>query len=131
MIYRLDPTAQAILHTHSIPGVVLSRVRATAESVRLEGYEMLKIFPGITTHATFVELPILPNDQDMVALAAMLQVRLALQQPIVPAFYIRGHGLYAWGKTMPDAENIVEAVEYLLSCEWEQQKLTGGMLCAN
>ena len=44
----------------------------------------------------------------------------------VPAFYIRGHGLYAWGPTMEAAEMMVEACEFLLACAWEEWQAHGG-----
>jgi len=50
---------------------------------------------------------------------------LASQTPLLPAFYIRGHGLYAWGGTMAQAEACVEACEFLLACALEELKLKG------
>jgi methylthioribulose-1-phosphate dehydratase len=123
LIYAVDPTAGGILHTHSIPGVVLSRALRGAHAIVLEGYELLKIFPGIDTHDARVALPLVENGQDMAAMAAILRPLLFAQDPLVPAFYIRGHGLYAWGKTLEEAEHVTEAVEYLLACEWETLKL--------
>jgi methylthioribulose-1-phosphate dehydratase len=123
LIYALDGGAGGVLHTHSVTGVVLSRALADADAIGFDGYEMLKIFPGIDTHATSLAIPLVDNSQDMAALAAALRPRIAAQDPIVPAFYIRGHGLYAWGRDLAEAENMVEAVEYLLACEWEAMKL--------
>ncbi|RZM07820.1 MAG: methylthioribulose 1-phosphate dehydratase [Sphingomonas sp.] len=123
LVYAVDPTAGGVLHTHSITGVVLSRALAGAQAIVLDGYELLKVFPGVETHATRVAIPLVENSQDMMAMAETLRPLLAAQNPIIPAFYIRGHGLYAWGRTLAEAENVVEAVEYLLACEWETLKL--------
>ncbi len=123
LIYALDPSAGGILHTHSVTGVVLSRALGGAGEIVFDGYELLKVFPGIDTHAARVAIPLVENSQDMAALAAVLRPLLAAQDPLVPAFYIRGHGLYAWGRTIAEAEHVVEAVEYLLACEWEMLKL--------
>jgi methylthioribulose-1-phosphate dehydratase len=123
LIYARDRGAGSVLHTHSVTGVVLSRALTDADRMVFDGYEMLKIFPGVETHATSVAIPLVDNSQDMAALAATLRSLLAAQDPIVPAFYIRGHGLYAWGANIAEAENMVEAVEYLLACEWETMKL--------
>ncbi len=125
LIYAVDPSANTILHTHSVPGVVLSRKLAVADAIILSGYELLKIYPGIDTHATSVAMPLVENSQDMVALAEQLRPVLAAQSPLLPAFYIRGHGLYAWGPTMAAAEMIAEGSEYLLACEWEAMKAEG------
>ncbi|MFM7377606.1 MAG: methylthioribulose 1-phosphate dehydratase [Erythrobacter sp.] len=123
LVYELDASAGAVLHTHSVSGTVLSR--ALGDAIVLTGYELLKIFPGNDTHDTSIALPLVDNSQDMAALAEELRPLIAAQQPIVPAFYIRGHGLYAWGPTMDAAENMVEAVEFLLTCAWEELKHKG------
>jgi methylthioribulose-1-phosphate dehydratase len=125
LVYTLDPAAGAVLHTHSIAGTVLSRALAGAEAITLAGYELLKIYPGIATHEASIALPLVDNSQDMAALADELRPRLAAQSPMLPAFYIRGHGLYAWGSTLEQAENIVEASEFLIACEWEALKRQG------
>ena len=126
MVYAQDPDAGAVLHTHSIAGTVLTRALAAENAIRLTGYELLKAFPGIATHATTVALPLVDNSQDMAGLAEQLGPILASRSPIVPAFYIRGHGLYAWGPGIEAAENIVEACEFLLQCAWEEWKAGGG-----
>lgn len=123
LIYAVDPGAGGILHTHSVTGVVLSRALRDASEIVFDGYELLKVFPGIDTHASRVAIPLIDNGQDMAAMAEKLRPLLAAQDPVVPAFYIRGHGLYAWGGTIAEAEHVVEAVEYLLACEWEMLKL--------
>jgi methylthioribulose-1-phosphate dehydratase len=126
LIYALDGTASAVLHTHSVAGTVLSRALAGREGIALSGYELLKAFPGITTHETTVTLPLVDNSQDMAALARLLAPWLQRQAPPIPAFYIRGHGLYAWGPTIEAAEMVVEACEFLLCCAWEEWKAQGG-----
>jgi methylthioribulose-1-phosphate dehydratase len=123
LIYELDAGAGAVLHTHSVSGTVLSR--AVSDAIVLTGYELLKIFPGIHTHETTVSIPLVDNSQDMEALATVLRPMLAAQRPIMPAFYIRGHGLYGWGPTMVAAENMIEAIEFLLICAWEELKREG------
>jgi methylthioribulose-1-phosphate dehydratase len=125
-VYAQDPDAGAVLHTHSVAGTVLSRALAGEDAIRLTGYELLKVFPGIETHDTTIHLPLVDNTQDMAALARQLAPILSAQSPILPAFYIRGHGLYAWGPTMEAAETIVEACEFLLQCAWEEWKAQGG-----
>jgi len=126
LVYAIDPGAGAVLHTHSVAGTVLSRALAGEDAIVLEGYEVAKIFPGVTTHDARIAMPLVDNSQDMSALADELRPILATQTPLLPAFYIRGHGLYAWGPTMDAAEHVVEASEFLLSCAWEELKLRGG-----
>jgi methylthioribulose-1-phosphate dehydratase len=125
LIYEAVPGVGAVLHTHSVAGTVLSRARRGVENITFAGYEMLKVYPGVTTHEASVALPLIENSQDMPALAERLQPLLETGAPPLPAFYIRGHGLYAWGPTLAAAENIVEGSEFLLACEWERLKAQG------
>jgi methylthioribulose-1-phosphate dehydratase len=121
MAYRIFADAQAVLHTHSIPAVVVSR--RIGETLRLEGYELLKAFPGVTTHETAVELPVFDNSQDIAALAVKVAAALIVQP--APAFVIRDHGLYGWGTSMAEAIKVVEAAETLIAMELEQMQLEG------
>lgn len=125
LVYAVDAGAGACLHTHSVAGTVLSRALAGQDHIALADYELLKIFPGIATHEGSVAMPLVDNSQDMVALAAELRPILEAQEHLLPAFYIRGHGLYAWGPTIAAAENVVEACEFLIACAWEETKLKG------
>lgn len=121
MIYQTHPGAQAVLHTHSIPAVVISR--RIGPSLRLAGYELLKAFPGVDTHAASVTLPVFDNSQDMDALAA--EVAAVLTARPAPAFLIRDHGLYGWGASLDEALRVVEAAETLIACELAQLSLEG------
>ncbi|MCD8563371.1 MAG: methylthioribulose 1-phosphate dehydratase [Alphaproteobacteria bacterium] len=117
-IYRLFPETNAILHVHSVPGAVLTRL--TQGDVVLEGYEMLKIFPGIDTHDVRITLPVVPNSQDMDELSAALEDKIKAG---VPAYLIRDHGFYVWAPDMEHCVNMCEALEYLLACEVETLKI--------
>jgi methylthioribulose-1-phosphate dehydratase len=124
LLYRLYPRVNAVLHVHSVASVVLSRHRPEASEIRLEGYEMLKAFPGIETHEAAIALPLLENSQDIPALARQVEARLQAH-PGVPAYLIRGHGAYAWGADLDEAERVVESLEHLLQCELETRRLQG------
>ena len=89
--------------------------------MRLEGYELLKAFSGNTTHEMAVELPVLPNTQDMHTLAALVDA--LLDQRCMWGYLIDGHGLYAWGRDMAEARRHLEAFEFLLGCELELRRL--------
>src|SRR5580658_4713885 len=125
-VYRLYPATHAVLHVHSVASITLTRLLPSAADVVLEGYETLKIFPGIHTHETRVAIPVLNNSQDMPELAVELESRLAQLQPPPCAFLLRGHGIYAWGATVDEAEHLVEALEQLLSCELEALRVGRG-----
>ena len=115
-IYRMFPQAGAVLHGHSPEAVGLSRAAADADHWVFRGHEMLKVFPGIATHEAEVRLPIVDNSQDMRVIEAA--VRPALLAPgAAPAYLIRSHGLYAWGKDVDEAERVLEGVEWLIAAE--------------
>jgi methylthioribulose-1-phosphate dehydratase len=118
-VYRLYTRVQAVLHVHSTPSITLTRLLPRGSDVVLEGYETLKILPGVTTHDTRVVIPVFENSQDMPALARVVEARLMTLQPAPSAFLLRGHGVYAWGATVEEAEHVVEALELLMSCELE------------
>jgi methylthioribulose-1-phosphate dehydratase len=115
-IYRLFPEAGAVLHGHSPQAVGLSRAAADADGWVLAGHEMLKAYPGHTTHEAAVRLPIVDNSQDMAVIEAA--IRPALLAPgAIPAYLIRSHGLYAWGKDVDEAERVLEATEWMIAAE--------------
>lgn len=115
LIYKTFENAACVLHTHSPQATVISMASSDATSLRFAGYEILKAFPGIHTHESEVYLPIFDNSQDIDALAQ--QVRENLRAFNIPAFLIRGHGLYVWGDSLDAANRHIEAVEFLLTCE--------------
>jgi methylthioribulose-1-phosphate dehydratase len=124
-LYRLFPRVNAVLHVHSVPAVALSRYLAEAGQLVLEGYEMLKALPGVTTHETRISVPVFDNSQDTTALAASVTKRLR-QQPSPPAYLIRGHGINTWGASLDEAERIFEAFDHLLTCELQTRQLQRG-----
>ena len=115
-IYRMFPEVSAVLHGHSPEAVGLSRAAHELDEWVFRGHEMLKVFPGTTTHEAEVRLPIVENSQDMRQIEAA--VRPALLAPgAAPAYLIRSHGLYAWGKDVDEAERVLEGVEWLIAAE--------------
>lgn len=124
LIYKLFGEVNAILHTHSIPLTVLSMLDPKLNVITFEGYELQKGFPGVRTHTGKITLPIFDNAQDMVALAGMVEKFFRAAGPeATPAFILRGHGLYGWAGDMSSAKKLVEAAEFMLSCELEKLKI--------
>jgi methylthioribulose-1-phosphate dehydratase len=121
-LYRLYPRVQAVLHVHSVAAVALTRLSPDGTRFSLQGYEMLKAFPGVTTHEARVDIPVFDNSQDTPALARSIATRLAGDPP-PPAYLIRGHGLNAWGESLEEAERVLEALEHLLACELQTWQL--------
>ena len=115
-LYRRFPDAGAVLHSHSPQAVGLSRVFPAASGWTLAQHEMLKVYPGIATHDLSRILPIVDNSQDMAVIDAAIAPRL-LDADALPAYLIRGHGLYGWGADMAEAERVIEATEWLIAAE--------------
>jgi methylthioribulose-1-phosphate dehydratase len=120
-IYRRFPEVNVVLHTHSHNQTVASRLFAATGHVRLEGFELIKAFAGQSTHETTLDVPVLANSQDIAALAARVE-RLTYAGPLW-GYLIDGHGMYAWGRDMPEARRHLEAFEFLLACELDLRRL--------
>jgi methylthioribulose-1-phosphate dehydratase len=101
---------------------VLSRADAKQGFVELHGFEMHKSLRGQTTHESTVRLPVFANDQDTARLAEHVEAKLSPDPP-VPGYLLAGHGLYAWGATMVDAQRHLEGLEFLLQCGLEERRL--------
>jgi methylthioribulose-1-phosphate dehydratase len=120
-LYRRFPDVGCVLHTHSLIQTVASRLYAGACRARFEDYELIKAFRGQATHATEMDVPVLPNSQHIPNLVA--QVDVLLDAGPLWGYLIEGHGLYAWGADMAEARRHLESFEFLLSCELETRKL--------
>ena len=121
-IYRRFPDANAVLHTHSRAQTVASRLYAQAGVMPLEGYELLKVIAGHTTHATRLDVPVFPNTQHMPDLVADVDAWIQADKPLY-GYLIEGHGIYTWGRDMAETERHIEAFEFLIDCELELRRL--------
>jgi methylthioribulose-1-phosphate dehydratase len=117
--YRRFPDAGAVLHGHSIANTVLSR--AAGDHITLAGYELLKAFPGLATHEDQVVLPVFDNDQDIARLQSVVEARWNGLKEIPPGYVLRGHGIYVWGRDMDSALIRMEALEFMLECEFHER----------
>lgn len=114
-LYALFPETMCIVHSHSVYSVLQSMKNETA--VSLSGYEVLKGFEGIKTHETTVQVPVFDNTQDMPAFSETLEQEKS--RLTVPAFIMRQHGTYAWGKSLFEAKRHLETAEYLFEVDWK------------
>jgi len=122
-VYRRRPEIGVVLHTHSRTQSVASRLFAREGVVRLEGWELQKAITGYTTHESVLEIPVFPNTQHMPELEARVDAWLDAGRPL-HAYLIDGHGIYAWGRDMPEARRHLEALEFLLGCELDLRRLS-------
>ena len=113
-------TAGAVLHTHSFNGSVLSELHQVAGQITIEGWEMLKGLAGIDTHNTTIHLPIIGNNQNLKVLSKEASKYL---DDAPSALLVAGHGLYAWGDDLFQAQRHTEIIEFLLELTWRQTLL--------
>ncbi len=102
--------AGAVLHTHSIWSTIISD--GAEHGVAIEGYEMLKGLDGVTSHEHREWLPVFENTQDWAGAAPEVEGFLT-EHPDTHGFLIRRHGLYTWGRDLPEAKRHVETLEFL------------------
>ena len=114
--------ANAVLHSHSQAGTLLSQWALPRGELILKDLEMLKGLENIQTHACSVGLPVLANDQDLQRLSAAAAPRLAAAPQ---GLLIAGHGLYAWGRDLFAANRHLQILEFLLEQRWRQLLLQG------
>jgi len=118
-LYRVSAETNAIVHTHTVYNTILSERYLAQGYLRLAGYELLKAIDGYTTHESVLDVPVFANTQYIDALAAEFVQRYA-SEPTMKAYLISGHGLYTWGKTVEEAKRQLEALEFLLECEYRK-----------
>jgi len=125
-IYCRFPDANAVLHTHSRNQTVASRFYADRGVIRFEGWELQKAISGYTTHESALDVPVFANTQDMNVLVREVDAWLDAGKPL-SGYLIDGHGIYTWGKDMPETRRHLEAFEFLLACELDLTRLRGEM----
>ena len=112
-LYEMFPEMNCVLHTHSVPGTVLSFELIKEKQIHFEGFEILKGLEGNPTHDLKETLPIVPNSQTMSDILHSMSGRFTGN---VHGFLISGHGLYTWGKNIAEAKRHIETFEFLFEC---------------
>jgi methylthioribulose-1-phosphate dehydratase len=112
--------AKAVLHTHSKYSVFFSRKYLKQGKVVVSGFEMQKIFDGVKTHDSTIEIPVFKNSQEMPDIIAEFDKYLE-KNPMPPAYLIDGHGIYSWAKTVLHAKQKLEALEHLLELKYMEE----------
>ena len=123
-IYRRFADANAVLHTHSRAQTVASRLFASRGVVRFEGWELQKAITGYMTHESTLDLPVFANTQDMSELVREVDAWIDAGKPL-SGYLIDGHGIYTWGRDMPETRRHLEAFEFLLASELDLWRLRG------
>ena len=104
--------ASCILHTHSVWSTFLTDVRSESDGLEIEGYEMLKGLSNVRTHEHSEWIPIVANSQNYPELSLQTD-EILNANPGIHAILLRRHGMYTWGKDIPEAMRHVEVLEFL------------------
>jgi len=113
LLYQKNPDVGAVLHVHG-PNATIASLCFDDEVV-IEGFELLKAFEGIQTHDVSISVPIIDNHQEMAVLCERVSAVLDSSKRQYGVL-IRGHGLYAWGRSISDTLRHLEAFEFLFTC---------------
>ena len=113
-LYRLFPDARACLHGHIVDTCLAAdRAKQGAKNLRLPPIEMLKGF-DIWQQNPKVDLPLFENTLDVAKIAHEIEKRFRKTKPPLTALMIRSHGPTVWGKSLQEAYNRFEILEFLL-----------------
>ena len=97
--------AKAVFHVHTANSTLLSM----QNEIEFSGLEMLKAL-GFKTHDVKINIPIIENNQDM---KYLFEIAPSYINEEIPGLLLKGHGIYAWGKTVQEAKRHIETFEFL------------------
>lgn len=115
---RLGESVGAILHVHAPWLTLVSRLHADTGAVHFRGWEYIKAL-GFWGENDVAIIPIVPNHANLQQLGDAVRDAVGA----APAVLVNGHGVYAWGRTVADAQRHIEATEFLCQIEWETERL--------
>ncbi len=114
-IYSLFPEARACLHGHSVDAMLAAaKAKVAAKSLRLPSIEMIKGF-DIWKQNPKVDLPLFENQLDVTRIARDITQRFSKSPPALTALMLRSHGATVWGRSLQEAYNRFEILEFVLS----------------
>ncbi len=110
--------AKAVFHVHTTNSTLLSM--KSKDHVSFSGLEMLKGL-GFKTHEVNTLIPIIENSQNMKYLS---EVAPSYINEDVPGLILKGHGIYAWGKSTEEAKRHIEIFEFLFEYKIKELSLS-------
>lgn len=115
VLYALFPDANACLHGHSVAAcMATARAPAKSKELRLPAIEMIKGF-DVWEQRPKVGLPLFDNHLDVARIARDIGARFKRAAPRVTALLVRDHGPTVWGKSLQQAYNRFEVLDFLLN----------------
>jgi methylthioribulose-1-phosphate dehydratase len=104
--------ANVVFHIHSIWNTALSTTHASEKKIILQGYELLKALRPDYSYREKIQIPILKSPEDHDQLSKEFS-NVLKNTPEIQGILLKKHGLYSWGKNIDDAEQRIEALEFL------------------
>ncbi|CAI9089378.1 OLC1v1023943C1 [Oldenlandia corymbosa var. corymbosa] len=119
-IYELR-NAGAVIHSHALESVIVTRLDDSAKEFRVKDMEMIK---GIEGHGYGDEIviPIIENAPHESLLANPLAEAISAY-PKTRAVLVRHHGVFIWGDTWISAKTQAECYHYLFKAAVQMDKL--------
>ena len=115
VLYERATDAGACLHGHSVKATLVSgRAPKAAKGLRLPPIEMIKGF-DIWQQNPKIDLPLFANTLDVAKIADDIRRRFAKTPPALSALLVRSHGATVWGRTLQEAYNRFECLEFILA----------------
>ncbi len=111
--------AGAVVHVHTPFATIVSRRFLDRGSVRFSGLEMLKGLDHWEPDAV-VEVPVIPNHHGIPMLGEAVSAHTFGP---CPAVLIAGHGIYAWGHGVVEAQGHAEALEFCCEAWWRDRQV--------
>ncbi|MBE7438108.1 MAG: methylthioribulose 1-phosphate dehydratase [Spirochaetales bacterium] len=106
--------AGAVLHSHSLPVMLATRLARTEQSIAVLEWTELEMIKGIADFGYYdtYQLPVIENTARECDLTAQLREAI-ISFPRSPAVAVRNHGIYVWGPTVSRAKTQAECIDYL------------------
>jgi len=121
VLYRLYPDAGAALHGHSVEAVLAAmQAKMGTTGLRLPAVEMIKGF-DLWLQNPKVDLPMFENRLDVKKIADDIEKRFRKKIPPLTALLIRDHGATVWGRSLQEAYNRFECLEFILTVAARQR----------
>jgi len=115
VLYERFADANACLHGHSVEATIVSgRAPTQAKALRLAPIEIVKGF-DIWQQNPKADLPLFDNTLDVAKIADSIRRRFAKTPPALSALLVRTHGATVWGRTLQEAYNRFECLEFILA----------------
>lgn len=114
-IYQCVPEANACLHIHTVDACLATeKAGEKSTELALPPLEMVKGL-GVWEQTPDVSLTLFDNTLDVGLIAAQIKRRFKHTPPQIPALMIKHHGITVWGRSLQEAYNRVEIVEFIMS----------------